>query len=136
MSPSRRKMLDTNMVSHVVKGSAAVRARLLAVAMSSVCVSAITEGELRSGLAKRPEVRGLAAGVESFLLRVEILPWDSSAAVSYGRVRAALEAAGMPLGHLDTLIAAHALATDAILVTGDRAFARVQGLVVEDWARD
>ena len=107
--------------------------RLAAVPMARVCVSVITEAELRFGLARRPGATRLASDVEDFLLRVDILPWNSAAAESYGRLRATLEAVGRPLAALDTLIAAHALAEDAILVTHDGAFARVPGLNVEDW---
>lgn len=83
-------------------------------------------------LGGRTPVR-LARAVGAFLLRVEILPWDSAAA-RYGALRATLEAAGPPLGDLDTLIAAHALAADAVLVSGDKAFGRAVGLAVVDWA--
>lgn len=127
-------MLDTNTASHVIKGSSEpVRARLLTTPTNAVCISAITEGELRFGLAKRPKAVRLATGVEAFLLRVSILPWDSLAAVRYGPLRASLEGAGTPLGRLDTLIAAHALAAGAVLVTHDGAFTRVPGLTIEDW---
>ena len=61
------------------------------------------------------------------------LAWDSAAATRYGALRAVLEANGTPLGNLDTLIAAHALATAAILVTNDQAFARVPNLAIENW---
>ena len=108
-------------------------ARLLATPISDICISAITEGELRYGLAKRPEAVQLARAVGDFLLRIDILPWGSLAAEHYGRLRATLEAAGAPLGNLDTLIAAHALGEDVILVTSDKAFARAPGLAVVDW---
>jgi tRNA(fMet)-specific endonuclease VapC len=61
------------------------------------------------------------------------MPWDSAAADAYGRLRAALEAAGTPMGNLDTMIAAHALAEGCVVVTRDKAFGRVPGLLVEDW---
>jgi len=64
---------------------------------------------------------------------VAILPWDSEAAQQYGQLRAALEREGRPLGNLDTMIAAHALALGAVLVTSDRAFSRIKKLKVEDW---
>lgn len=76
--------------------------------------------------------------MREFLLRVAVLPWDRDAAASYGTVRAALERNGrglgaLDLGALDMLIAAHALAADAVLVTNDAAFARVEGLRCADW---
>ena len=58
--------------------------------------------------------------IENFFLRVTVLPWNSEAAQEYGRLRAGLEREGQPLGNLDVMIAAHALALDATLVTFDR----------------
>lgn len=128
-------MLDTNTVSQIIRSApATIRGRLAATPMADVCISAITEGELRFGLARRPEAVRLAEAVGEFLLRVDILPWDSAAAASYGLLRRSLEAAETPLGALDTLIAAHAMAVDAVLVTSDVAFSRAPGLAVEDWA--
>lgn len=127
-------LLDTNIASHVIRGShAAVLQRLQGHPVSSVAISSITEAELRYGLARKPGASALAAAVGTFLRHVQTLPWDSEAAAAYGPLRARLEAAGTPLGNLDTLIAAHALAIGATLVTNDQAFARVPALVVEDW---
>ena len=129
-----RYMLDTNMASYIVRGpSPALVARLVSVPMAQLCVSSITQGELLYGLARKPGATNLHTAVREFLMRVDVLPWDSAPATRYGVLRAALEARGTPLGNLDTLIAAHALATDAVLVTRDQAFARVPALVVEDW---
>ena len=129
-----RYLLDTNMASYIIRGpSPALAARLVAVPMARLCVSSITQGELLYGLAKKPGATNLQQAVRAFLTRVEVLAWDSAAATRYGALRAALEVNGTPLGNLDTLIAAHALATDAILVTNDQAFARVPALVVENW---
>ena len=134
MAAAPRYMLDTNIASYVVRGpSPALAAHLVAVPMAQLCVSSVTEGELLYGLARRPGATALQTAVREFLKRLDVLPWDSAAATRYGVLRAALEAAGTPLGNLDTLIAAHALATDATLVTNDRAFTRVPGLVVENW---
>jgi len=69
------------------------------------------------------------------LLRVEVLPWTSEAAQHYPEILVALEKGGELMGNLDLMIAAHALAVDAVLVTHDRVFRRVRGLKVEDWAR-
>lgn len=69
----------------------------------------------------------------NFLLRVDSLPWDSNAARRYADLRAAVELAGTPMGNLDMMIAAHALAAEAILVTSDRSFHRLKHLNIEDW---
>jgi tRNA(fMet)-specific endonuclease VapC len=131
-----RFLLDTNTVSYVIKGNfSRVRERLLKVPMAEVGISVITEAELRFGLARRPEASQLKIAVEEFLLHVEILPWDSEAASHYARVRAMLEDEGEPVGNLDLMIAAQALAVEAILVTHDRVFRKIEGLKIEDWTK-
>lgn len=131
----RAYLLDTNIASYVIKGNIpAVRERLAAVPMGSVAISAVTSGELLYGLARCGRPEGLARRIHEFLVRVDVLPWDDKAAGVYGELRAACEAGGANLGTLDMMIAAHALAVDAVLITRDRAFARVpKGLKREDW---
>ena len=126
-------MLDTNTVSHLLKGQALVVRRVVAAPMASLCVSAITEGELRFGLAKRPDAKALHRAVAQLLLRVDVLPWDGAVARRYGTVRADMERQGKVLAPLDMLIAAHALDAGAVLVTNDRAFRQLAKLDVEDW---
>jgi tRNA(fMet)-specific endonuclease VapC len=131
-----RYLLDTNMASYVIKGNFPHgRERLVKVPMSEVGISAVTEAELRFGVAKIPGAARLETAVEEFLLRVEILPWDSAAAHHYAAIRAALERAASPMGNLDMIIAAHALAVAAALVTHDRAFHRIKHLKLEDWTK-
>jgi tRNA(fMet)-specific endonuclease VapC len=131
-----RYLLDTNTASYVIKGNfPRVRERLVRLPMAEIGISAVTEAELRFGVARRPEAAKLRHAVEEFLLRVEILPWDSEAAMRYSEIRAVLEGEGQPMGNLDLMIAAQALAAGAILVSSDRVFSRVKGLKVEDWSR-
>jgi tRNA(fMet)-specific endonuclease VapC len=131
-----RYLLDTNTASYVIKGNfPRVRARLLKVPMADVGISVVTEAELRFGVARRPEATTLKSVVEQFLLRVEILPWNSEAARHYARIRASLEEDGEPMGNLDLMIAAHAVVTEVVLVTHDHVFRRVEGLKVEDWTK-
>ncbi len=132
-------MLDTNMVSYIVRGrSSAVRARLLALKKEEIgCISAITEAEIQYGLAKRPEATALQRLMDGFLASIRILPWDRNAAQAYGKLRTALEASGKGLGNMDMMIAAHAIATDAILVTHDKAFSHAKALRgTANWATD
>jgi tRNA(fMet)-specific endonuclease VapC len=127
-------LLDTNIASYVIKGDRpAVRRHLLAVDMESLAISAITEAELRFGVAKKPGAIRLQEVVDEFLMRVSILPWDSAAALQYGQLRASLERKGTPMENLDLMIGAHALALGAILVTNDHAFSRIEKLKIEDW---
>ena len=130
-----RYLLDTNMASYVIKGNLPrVRERLVKVPIAEVSISVVTEAELRFGVARRPQAVGLATAVEEFLLRVEVLPWDSAAAQHYARLRAVLERSGAAMGNLDMMIAAQALSAQAILVTHDHVFRRVKQLKIEDWS--
>ncbi len=129
----KRFMLDTNMVSHLLKQHPAVVKRIVTVPMASLCISAITEGELLFGLAKRPAAKQLHIAVREFLRRVDVLPWDSSAADHYGVVRADMVSQGKILAPLDLLIATHALSMEAVLVTNDRAISQMPNLHIEDW---
>lgn len=126
-------LLDTNTVSHLIKRHPQATQHLLAVPMHSVCISAITAGELAFGLAKRPEAVALKAAVNEFLRRVEVLPWDDAVAQTYGTLRALMQSNGTPLAALDMQIAAHALQLKAALISSDRAMAQVPDLLVEDW---
>jgi len=131
-----RYLLDTNTASYAIKGNVArVREQLLKIAMADVGISVITEAELRFGVARLPLAIRLKDLVEEFLLRVEVLPWNSAAANHYAEIRAALERSGNPMGNMDMLIAAHALSVEAVLVTHDRVFRRVKGLKLEDWSK-
>ena len=131
-----RYLLDTNMASYLIKGNVPhVRDHLRRVSISEVGVSVVTEAELRFGVARKPVATRLQLAVDEFLLRVEILPWDSDAARHYANIRGSMEDSGTPMGHLDMMIVAQALATDATLVTHDRAFQRIKHLKIEDWTK-
>jgi tRNA(fMet)-specific endonuclease VapC len=131
-----RYLLDTNIASYAIKGNAPhLRDRLLRVPMSEIGISVVTEAELRFGVARKPASAHLKLAVEEFLVRVEVLPWDSAAAKHYAALRGAMEDSGTPIGNMDLMIAAQALAADAVLVTHDRVFQRVKHLKVEDWTK-
>jgi len=130
-------MLDTNTASYIIKGEpVVVREHLLKVPMASICISSITQAELLRGVARKPEAKRLSIAVKEFLIRVEIMPWDSDAAEAYARLRTACEREGKPLGTMDMLIAAHSLAVGAVLITNDKAFYMVKHhLSLEDWTK-
>jgi tRNA(fMet)-specific endonuclease VapC len=131
-----RYLLDTNTVSYIIKGNLPrVRERLLRVPMAEVGISVITEAELLFGLARRPEATKLRTVVEEFVLRMEVFPWDSKAAQQCSKIRATLEGGGEPMGNLDLMIAAQALASGLVLVSSDAVFRRVKGLKIEDWCK-
>ena len=129
-------MLDTNAASEALRGHPRVDARLRTLAPGQWCISAVTCSEMRYGIAKRPEAVRLHQLVNEFLRLVPILPWDADAANHHGLLRADLKARGTPIGDFDEMIAAHALATGAVMVTDNtQHFKRVPGLVLENWVR-
>lgn len=131
-----RYLLDTNTVSHLIKKHPGVARRLVQVPITTVCISAITQGELLFGLARRPEATTLHKLVWEFLRRVDVLPWDAATAQAYAAARAAMQREGRVLAPMDLLIGTHALSLQAILVTNDQAFGQLQGLQIEDWTVD
>jgi tRNA(fMet)-specific endonuclease VapC len=129
-----RFMLDTNICIYAIKQRPPeVLAALRAQEVAGLGLSSVTVAELAFGVAKSGSARNQRA-LEQFLEPLEIADFDRSAALVYGRLRAALEAAGTPIGPLDTQVVAHALALGVILVSNNqREFARVPGLRLEDW---
>jgi tRNA(fMet)-specific endonuclease VapC len=129
-----RYLLDTNIVSHLVREpQGAVAKRIAEVGEHHVCTSIIVACELRYGAAKRASVK-LARQLEAVLDAMEILPLESGTDRHYAAIRDALERKGTPIGANDMLIAAHARAVGAVCVTANLAeFRRVPGLKVENW---
>jgi tRNA(fMet)-specific endonuclease VapC len=132
--PAHRYLLDTNILSSLLKQPAGtVARRIRTVGEGTVCTSIIVACELRYGVAKKGSVT-LSGKVEQMLSAIEILPLDEDADAHYGALRTTLEKAGAPIGANDYLIAAHALALDLTLVTDNTGeFSRVPGLIVENW---
>lgn len=126
-------MLDTNMVSFVLKNRGRVAQRLLSHKPSAICVSAITVAELRYGADKHQSAQ-LHDLIDRFLAPFTVAPFGEAEATRYGTLYAALERSGTPIGELDTQIAAHALTLGVALVTNnERHFSQVPGLQLEDW---
>ena len=132
-----RYMLDTNTASYIIRGEPKeIREHLLHVPMVNVCISTITEAELRHGVKKKPDAKRLAIAVNEFLLTIEIIQWDSRAAKAYAELRTLCENEGKPLGNMDMLIASHSKAEDTVLITNDKAFYNIEHLLMlEDWTQ-
>lgn len=129
-------LLDTDTCIYALKQRERVIQHLLSKAREDVAISVVTEAELRTGAAKSTSPARTLRLVENFLRPLTIVEFTSEDAVSYARVRARLERAGTPIGPLDTLIAAHAVARKLTLVTNnEREFGRVTGLSLENWTR-
>jgi tRNA(fMet)-specific endonuclease VapC len=131
-------MLDTDTVSYLLRGHApTLDARVASVLPSQLSISAVTRGELLYGLRLKAGSHRFAQLIEQFLLRVQCLPWDEAAATHFASIAADLHRAGTQIGNMDAMIAGHAMATGAVLVTNNtRHFSRVTGLTVENWSRD
>jgi len=128
-------MLDTNICIYIINSRPAiVLERFRLERLGDIVISSVTAAELAFGVAKSSSARNRQA-LEMFLSTLEILPFDESAIWHYGDLRTDLERRGQPIGTLDTMIAAHALTTNTILVTNNtREFERVPGLRLENWA--
>jgi tRNA(fMet)-specific endonuclease VapC len=130
-------MLDTDTCIALIKKHPFALRKLSGRSIGQVGVSSITVGELAYGASKSRKSAEAHAALSEFFLALEIAAFDEQAALRYGEVRAWLSSRGKPIGPLDTLIAGHAIAADAILVTHNtREFSRVQGLRLEDWLKD
>ena len=127
-------LLDTDITSYIfAHRGEGVRKRFLTFDIGDIGISTITAAELAFGSALNPSERNRRV-VERALESLAIVPFDVAAARAYGEVRTALHRRGTPIGPLDMLIAAHAIALDLPLATKNvREFRRVPGLRVENW---
>lgn len=134
MTGQRRYLLDTNIVSELVRQpQGTIAAHVERVGETSICTSVVVAGELRFGARKSGSKR-LRTQLETILSAMEVLALEPPADQHYAELRSSLERRGEPIGPNDMLIAAHARALDLTLVTANTSeFKRVEGLAVEDW---
>jgi tRNA(fMet)-specific endonuclease VapC len=126
--------LDTNTVLDYFRGRGNVGANLLALPPREVALPAIVAYEVWVGVLGSQSAGRREAQYAQFLATVDVLPFDHAVSRRAAELRLALERNGEPIGPMDTLIAATALAHDATLVTRNlREFGRVRGLKVVDW---
>ena len=128
-------MLDTNVVSHIMQGrDAQLLARLTQLSVGQVVMSSVTLAELEYGLHRKEQPVCLKNALTQVLLRMDVLPWDERVVTCYGEFCSTLEAQGINLSDFDMMIAAHAVAVDATLVSRDKAFGQVgDRLRLEVW---
>ncbi len=130
-------LLDTNICVLLIRQkSPQLLAHLTTYGLADVGISVITVAELQYGVHNSSQIQQNQQALDQFLLPLTILPFDAAATLSYGQIRATLERQGLPIGLLDTLVAAHALSARLTLVTNNvREFSRVNGLQIEDWTK-
>jgi len=128
-------LLDTNIFIYLCKGAyPAIAEHVRTYKPGDICISSITLAELEFGIAKSAKPEKNRKHFQELLLPFEVMAFDAEAAVEYGAIRNYLEKSGTPIGPMDTLIAAHALAAGACLITNnEREFKRVPGLKIENW---
>lgn len=128
-------MLDTNTCIALIKRRPAhALEKFNEYQVGDIGISAVTLAELRYGVSKSQQQARNQAALDEFILPLEVAAFDEPATAAYGVLRASLEKQGMPIGPLDTMIAAHALCLSAALVTNNtREFNRVSGLTIVDW---
>ena len=130
-------LLDTDTCSHLMKRTHPMLAdRVRAFRSGELKVSVVTQYALEYGVRRSDNIEELGRVVAAFLGNVEVLPFDVPAAQRAAQVRGSLAASGDMIGSYDLLIAGHALALGATLVTNNtQEFRRVPGLRVENWTR-
>lgn len=131
-----RYLLDTNIISYFIRDSNATLVNQVTQVLDaqSATISVITRAELRFGQAGLAALDKRKRAIDLVLTQVTVLPWTSAAADIYGPLKDTLKRQGRPIGDMDTLIAAHALAEKLILVTHNtRHFESIPHLKLEDW---
>lgn len=130
-----RYLLDTNIVSELIKNPRGPMAETMLTAGNDkyCCTSIIVACELRYGAAKK-QSPSLSFNVEQVLSSLPVLPLEDEVDRIYADIRIDLERRGLPIGHNDLLIAAHAVSLGLTVVTAnEREFSRVEQLIVENW---
>ena len=128
-------MLNTNICIYAIKKKPeSVLKRLRSELDSGICISSVTLAELRFGVEKSLYPERNTVALSQFLVPLNVLPFDDTAAVEYGRICAFLQRKGTPIGTMDMLIAAHAKTVGIPLVTNNtKEFERVPDLLLENW---
>jgi tRNA(fMet)-specific endonuclease VapC len=132
-------VLDTNVVSALMKGEPGALARLQAVPKREAFVPQPVIAEISYGIARLPRSKKREALRERFdLIKSELVraDWTDAVSEAFGEIKSTLERRGTRIEDFDAAIAAHALAREAVLVTANvEHMIRVPGLRVEDWTR-
>jgi tRNA(fMet)-specific endonuclease VapC len=132
-------VLDTNVVSALMKGSPTVLARLQTMARPNVCMPHPVVAEIEYGIQRLARSKRREALTSRFeLLKSEIhrCEWSDEVSEAFGKIKFTLERQGTRIEDFDAAVAAHALALSGVLVTANlKHMVRVSGLQVEDWSQ-
>ena len=127
-------VLDTNTLIYFFKGMGEVKRHLFSHAPGEIYIPSIVIYELQTGIAKSTHPHKRRRQLTLLLEQVSVISFGEREAEAAAGIRTDLEARGLPIGPIDTLIAGTALAHSRTLVTHNtREFGRVKGLRVEDW---
>ena len=128
--------MDTNVISHIMQGrDVKLLAKLSKLPIGQAVISSVTLAEIEYGIQRRGSPTKLRNALTQVMLHMDVLPWDASAATCYGELCSSLETLGINLSDFDMMIASHAVALKATLVSRDKAFAHIpkQRLKLEVW---
>lgn len=129
-----RYLLDTNVLIALTKNRPGLMDRLEVCPAGAILLSSVVVAEIEYGIAKSVRQEHNRRVFDTLLSGFMVVTFDAMAAKRYGPLRAQLEHQGRLIGPYDLMIAAHALALDATLVTDNVGeFSRVPGLIVENW---
>ena len=123
---TQRYLLDTNVISHIMQGrDAKLLAKLSKLPIGQAAISSVTLAEIEYGIQRRGSPTQLRNALTQVMLHMDVLPWDAAVATCYGELCSSLETQGINLSDFDMMIAAHAVALKATLVSRDKAFMNV-----------
>lgn len=129
-----RYLLDTNILIAMSKERPGLVERLTQYPASAIVLSSVVVAEIEYGIAKSARQEHNRRVFDALLAGFSVVPFDTAAARCYGPIRAQLEKQGKLIGPYDLMIAAHAQALGAVLVTDNVSeFSRVEGQAVENW---
>jgi tRNA(fMet)-specific endonuclease VapC len=127
-------LIDTDISSYAIKSQHGIAAKLLTLQADEWGISVISYHEIAFGLSLQNLSAKVSENGPVFLASSTVFNFDSDAAEAAAFVRKSLRARGKPTGYFDSLIAGHALALDATLVSNNlKHFENVPGLRVENW---
>jgi tRNA(fMet)-specific endonuclease VapC len=127
-------LLDTNVVVAFLNGDKSVLKRIR-VEIDKIALSTLVVAELDYGAKVSQKSEENLEKLYRLVDIVQVVPFDIECARIFGTIKSRLRSLGKPTGEVDALIAATAMAHEAILVTTNKKhFENIEGLKVEIWS--